>query len=242
MTKHEPRGGAIPTADYNPSGPADADRSVASGANDGPKAELSPVGMLCDDILSTVGRSNGLSDEATMTIGSRITNILMLFRDQEHGARAAKEKISALKRDLRNVRGQLAVLKQEHFGASSEKGQVLDDDDNQDFMVDDEEDEPKEKPKGKRRRKVSEETEVVMVDHYPENMTCGCCGDQLKSIKREERVGSLQIIPEHVILVKDVYHTCACNKDRRDAVVHLCKAHEVSQRRACSVLGVDRSS
>ena len=29
---------------------------------------------------------------------------------------------------------------------------------------------------------------------------------------------------------------------KRDAVAHLCKAHEVSQRRACSVLGVDRSS
>ena len=29
---------------------------------------------------------------------------------------------------------------------------------------------------------------------------------------------------------------------KRDAVTHLCKEHEVSQRRACSVLGVDRSS
>ncbi|MEM9097520.1 MAG: IS3 family transposase [Pseudomonadota bacterium] len=29
---------------------------------------------------------------------------------------------------------------------------------------------------------------------------------------------------------------------KRDAVAHLCKAHEVSQRRACSVLGVDQSS
>ena len=29
---------------------------------------------------------------------------------------------------------------------------------------------------------------------------------------------------------------------KRDAVAHLCKEHEVSQRRACAVLGVDRSS
>ena len=29
---------------------------------------------------------------------------------------------------------------------------------------------------------------------------------------------------------------------KRQAVAHLCKEHEVSQRRACSVLGVDRSS
>ncbi|RYH05477.1 transposase, partial [Tropicimonas sp. IMCC6043] len=29
---------------------------------------------------------------------------------------------------------------------------------------------------------------------------------------------------------------------RRDAVAHLCKVHQVSQRRACSVLGADRSS
>ena len=29
---------------------------------------------------------------------------------------------------------------------------------------------------------------------------------------------------------------------KRQAVAHLCNEHEVSQRRACSVLGVDRSS
>ncbi len=29
---------------------------------------------------------------------------------------------------------------------------------------------------------------------------------------------------------------------KREAVAHLCRAHQVSQRRACSVLGVDRSS
>ena len=29
---------------------------------------------------------------------------------------------------------------------------------------------------------------------------------------------------------------------KREAVAHLCREHEVSQRRACSVLGVDRSS
>ncbi|EAQ01281.1 Integrase, catalytic domain [Pseudooceanicola batsensis HTCC2597] len=29
---------------------------------------------------------------------------------------------------------------------------------------------------------------------------------------------------------------------RREAVAHLCEAHQVSQRRACSVLDVDRSS
>jgi putative transposase len=29
---------------------------------------------------------------------------------------------------------------------------------------------------------------------------------------------------------------------RREAVVHLCAVHEVSQRRACSVIGIDRSS
>lgn len=29
---------------------------------------------------------------------------------------------------------------------------------------------------------------------------------------------------------------------KRDAVAHLCKAHQVSERRACAVLGVDRSS
>ena len=29
---------------------------------------------------------------------------------------------------------------------------------------------------------------------------------------------------------------------RREAVTHLCQAHEVSQRRACTVIGTDRSS
>jgi hypothetical protein len=38
-------------------------------------------------------------------------------------------------------------------------------------------------------------------------MDCVTCGKQLKSIKREKRVGTLRIIPEHVELIQNVYHT-----------------------------------
>ena len=68
------------------------------------------------------------------------------------------------------------------------------------------------KAKGKGARKIPKGIKVTRVDHYPEDMTCCTCGCQMKSIKAEERVGSFQIVPEHVVLVKDVYHTCACNR------------------------------
>lgn len=175
--------------------------------------ELSPIGLLCDGILSAVRQLPSSPEEATVEIGTRISSILSLFSETEGEVQSAKRRISALKSDLRRVTEQLAVLRQEHFGQSSEKDLGDPAEDDLGLALDDDlDDEPKEKPKGKRSRKVPKDIKVITVDHFPDDMSCGTCGHDLKTIKREERAGSFRIVPEHVVLVKDVYHTCACNR------------------------------
>ncbi|WP_458792291.1 IS66 family transposase [Yoonia sp. MH D7] len=180
-------------------------------ADDVTEGELSPIAILCDGIFAAF---NDVPDFPTATktaIGDRISGILAMFLETESGVRTAKQKIDRLKGELRRTKEQLAVLRQEHFDKSSEKDKGSFDDEDPRFALFDEEDEAKEELKGKKARKLPADIETIMTHHYPENMTCGC-GHALKSIKREERVGRLRIIPEHVVLVKDVYHTCACNR------------------------------
>lgn len=179
--------------------------------------KLSPIGLLCDGILSAVNTAPSLSESARVAIGTQVSGILSMFSSAENRVETAKKQIRDLRKDVRALKERLAVLNQEHFGTSSERsldsGADLDawDDDS------DEEDEQEEvaKPKGKAARKISKDIKIRRVDHYPEDMTCCTCGCKMKSIKAEERVGSFQIVPEHVVVVKDVYHTCACNRDER---------------------------
>ncbi|WP_417839962.1 IS66 family transposase [Tritonibacter scottomollicae] len=176
--------------------------------------ELSPIGLLCDGILSAISQLPSNPEEATVEIGTRISNILSLFSETEFEVRSAKRRISALKSDLRRVTEQLAVLRQEHFGQSSEKNCSELPEEDLGFALEDEfDEEPKEKPKGKRARKVPKDIKVITVDHFPDDMSCRTCGDNLKSIKRELRVGKFRIVPEHLVLVNDAYHTCACNRE-----------------------------
>ena len=183
------------------------------GQHEAVSGELSPVGLLCDGILSAVQKIPNIPEEATITIGSRIEGILSLFTEAEGKARTAKQRVLALKSELRRTTEQLAVLRQEHFGQSSEKERGEAEEDDLCLAMDDEADEDvKERLKGKGRRKAPKDMEVITVDHFPDDMSCGTCGHELKTIKSEERVGSFRIIPEHMVLVKDVYHTCACNR------------------------------
>ena len=176
---------------------------------------LSPIGLLCDGILSAVNTAPGLPDSAKMAIGTQISGIVAMFSATEAEVETAQKRIRDLRKDVRALKERLAVLNQEHFGTSSERS--LDSNADLDLWDDnpDEEDEQEEavKAKGKGARKIPKDIKIRRVDHYPEDMTCCTCGCQKKSIKAEERVGSFQIVPEHVVLVKDVYHTCACNRD-----------------------------
>lgn len=176
---------------------------------------LSPIGLLCDGILSAVNTAPGLPDSAKMAIGTQVSGIVAMFSATEAEVETAQKRIRDLRKDVRALKERLAVLNQEHFGTSSERS--LDSDADLDLWDDnpDEEDEQEEavKAKGKGARKIPKDIKIRRVDHYPEDMTCCTCGCQMKSIKAEERVGSFQIVPEHVVLVKDVYHTCACNRD-----------------------------
>lgn len=176
---------------------------------------LSPIGLLCDSILSAVNTAPGLPDSARMAIGTQVSGIVAMFSATEAEVATAQKRIRDLRKDVRALKERLAVLNQEHFGTSSERS--LDTDADLDLGDDDpdEEDEQEDevKAKGKGARKIPKDIKIRRVDHYPEDMTCCTCGCQMKSIKAEERVGSFQIVPEHVVLVKDVYHTCACNRD-----------------------------
>lgn len=173
---------------------------------------LSPIGLLCDGILSAVNTAPGLPDSAKMAIGTQVSGIMAMFSATEAEVETAQKRIRNLRKDVRALKERLSVLNQEHFGASSERS--LDADLGFGGHEPDEEDELEEevRAKGKGPRKIPQDIKIIKVDHYPEDMTCCTCGCQMKTIKSEERVGSFRIIPEHVVLVRDVYHTCACNR------------------------------
>ncbi|HHX89374.1 MAG TPA: IS66 family transposase [Paracoccus sp.] len=157
---------------------------------------------------------SGIPERAKLTIGTRIGDILGLFSDAKTEVQTAKKQIRDLRKDLRALQEQLLKERQERFGPSSERSLDTDADlDRGDDNPDEEDEEEDEvKAKGKAARKIPKDIKIRLVDHYPEDMTCCTCGCQMKSIKAEERVGSFQIVPEHVVVVKDVYHTCACNR------------------------------
>ena len=176
--------------------------------------EISPIGLLCDGILSVINAAPGLPESARLTIGTQVGGILGMFSEAENEVQTAQKKIRELRKDLRGLKERLSVLNQEHFGASSERSLDTDADLGFGGHEPDEEDELEEevRAKGKGPRKIPQDIKIIKVDHYPEDMTCCTCGCQMKTIKSEERVGSFRIIPEHVVLVRDVYHTCACNR------------------------------
>lgn len=179
------------------------------------RKQLTPIGWLCANILDSVNQFADFPDSSRQAIALRVSGILAMFSDSEKEVRLARKKISSLKRDLRGVNEQLVVLRAKVFGSSSE--QTPDSESDCGFAGDEPDDEDEEKeerhPKGKRARKFPADIPTVIQEHYPEDMTCCTCGCQMASIKREVRVGSYRIVPEHVVLVKNAYHTCACNRE-----------------------------
>lgn len=176
-----------------------------------PNDELSAVGMLCQDILMTIDQVTGFPDASKSAIGNRIGNILTMFTEQEDRQRQAKRKISGLKADLRRVTEKFLMLRQEHFGPSSEQATENADGDDDGFIHEDEAEEAEEKLKGKRARKIPKDATPVVIHHYPDNRTCCTCGCEMPSINNWKSM-RLRIVPEHVEYIQDVYHTCACNR------------------------------
>ena len=179
--------------------------------------ELSPIGLVCDGILSTLNDVSGLSEDARMTISLKFGNILAMFREHEERERIAGRRISALKRDMRRLKEQLAVLRQEHFDRSSEKGLPGGEDGEFDSPFDDDDDEDDDnqvKSKGKRARKIPKDTEPEVIHHYPEDRSCNCCGREMPSISSWSSI-QVRIVPEHVRHIRHVHHTCACDHGER---------------------------
>lgn len=199
MSSQQPGGHSLPQSDL----PDNVE-------NHETETELSPAGLVCDDILSVLDGVANFPDDAKLAVGIRLENILEMFREEEDRHRKDRRKISALRSDLRRVTEKLAILQQEHFGASSEKTHTGIDEDELDLAVIEDDDDPVEQPRGKRRRKVPDDVEPVTVHHFPEDRTCGSCGSDMPSISNWSSM-RIRIIPEHVEFVKDIYHTCACN-------------------------------
>lgn len=178
---------------------------------------ISPVGLLCDNILSAISLTPAFPEAAKFSIGTQIGNILVLFHEQEERERAAKRKISALKGNLRVAKEQMAVLRQELYDKSSERAPA-DDEEKVDLelaLEDDEEEEKQKEPSsGKRARKMPKDIEPLVIHHYPEDRTCTCCGNEMPSIGSWDSM-RMRIVPEHVEFINNVYHTCACNRGDR---------------------------
>ena len=203
----------------NPDGHSVPARVDGEGVNDAavPPAGLSisAIGLLCNNILSSINVIGDFPEAERVSIGTQVSNILTMFRDHEERECAAKRKISELKSSLRLAKEQLAVLRQEIFDHSSEKGDP-DDEGTRDvgFALDDDDEETTEPSKGKRSRKKPKDVEPTIVHHYPQDRNCTCCGNEMPSINSWTGT-RMRIVPEHVEFINNVYHTCACNRSER---------------------------
>lgn len=179
---------------------------------------FSPVAHLCNGILNAVSDLGGVPDPVQQTIAACIADILATFTEAERKVSTAKQKISLLKSNLRRAKDEIANLRKARFGQSSEKSvanhsdddDLFDDYDGDDLDADEK---PQELVKGRRARKLPSNIETRVFNHYPANRTCCTCGCEMQSIKSETAT-RIKIIPEHVVKIQDVYHTCACNRGR----------------------------
>ncbi|MEH6737843.1 MAG: transposase [Sulfitobacter sp.] len=124
-----------------------------------------------------------------------------MFNESEERVTTSKRKISSLTGHLRRTKEQLEVLRQEHFGKSSEKDFTEDFDEDIAFPLDDLEVELETKVKGRRPRKMLADIPTEINHHYPIDRTCCTCGCEMASINKWTS-SRLQVAPEHVICVQ----------------------------------------
>lgn len=145
-------------------GPHDPAAATQSDNHSG--APFSAIGLLCNGLLTAVNDLPGCPDTARHAIGVQVSNIFSMYAEAEGRTKAAWKRISDLKRNLRRVTEQLAVLRQEHFDKSSEKSGAGNADDDLDLAQDEDFGEPpKPAPKGKRARETGNDVEAVKVHH-----------------------------------------------------------------------------
>ena len=175
-----------------------------------PSDEFSPLTACCDRIFHTINGIGSFPVESKMLIAGEVANILALFTASEEGQKAARKKATALERKLLDAKEQLALFRQEKFGRSSEAF-MEDDADADEEDPEDVSEDPVDARKGKRPRVMPQDIETVVNHHFPDDRTCCTCGCEMNSINRWSS-NRVQIIPERVICIEDVYHTCACNR------------------------------
>jgi len=159
-----------------------------------------------------VNTISGVSEEAGSAISARVGDILKVHSESSKRVTESKLTISTLKGDLRRVKEQLSVLRQEHFGKSSEKSVETTTDLDIDFGLDDLDHEPVEKLRGKQKRKFPADMPIQVNDIFPDSRDCDTCGCEMPSIGRWTSK-LYQIVPEHIICVENRHHKCACNRE-----------------------------
>jgi transposase len=137
---------------------------------------------------------------------------MQMTRKNDERMLSARRAIAALRRDLRGTKEELAVLRQEHFGQSSEKEPAQEDNEDHDLFLDGLSEEPKVKVVGKRAGKKPQDITTEIHNIYPDNRTCCTCNSEMPLIGSWESE-KFQIVPEHVICIKRIHHKCACNRE-----------------------------
>ncbi|MFE3838044.1 IS66 family transposase [Pseudogemmobacter sonorensis] len=176
--------------------------------------KLSPAGACGNIILTTISDQPAISSEAKFLIAAQVEELLALVVEGKKRETSARRKISSLERRLADLNEKLILARSDKWGRKAEPfpdpdPDDEDPDDREDLLDDDEE----EKPKGKRKRKMPKNMEIVIHDHFPDDMSCCTCGCQKKPINSWHS-DRLEIVPERLICIRDVHHTVACNRSR----------------------------
>lgn len=172
------------------------------------------VKLACDAILDCLRNHPSGPQAITATVAGAIDDILEACAEQEAHFLTSQLLIRTLKLDLANAKSSIRTLQKQVFGESSERSLDADSDHLFNLSLDEEADEEQTpQQKGRRKSKKPADLPVRNVDHYPPNRTCCGCGCEMPSIGSDtsERI---VIIPEQVVIVRDNYHRCACNKAR----------------------------
>ena len=187
---------------------------ITSEADISGSGQLSEYGDICQSALYSLNNLASCPDEIKVQLSRSLVDMFNLHQEAQSQKLAVNQVNKRLAVKLQVANEQLTLLRQEVFGPSSEKPSIEETDG---FFDDDlsclgvEADDPKdEMKKGKRKRLVPDNIQTQEVHHYPDNRTCCTCGCEMQSI-RAERSSMIKIIPEHMVQIANIYHTCACN-------------------------------
>lgn len=174
-------------------------------------------------------------------------DMITISREEYEALLNAKEEVQRLTKVNDWLREQITLAKKKQYGSSSEKADesvyeqlslLADEPEMIAYLESLAEKDEVVIAEHKRKRRSGKAEDILpegipeeIVEHYPEDMNCPECGSPMEIIGSECR-STLKIIPEQVILRKDIYYTVACKKCEDEN----CKTQIVKTPRDVSVL------